>query len=272
MPQFTPSGIPKLTVVSVIDILAVAVLIYNFFLMVRGRRAAHVLSGIWVLLVAYLIAVWAHMELLRSVLAAMAPYTAIALIVMFQAEIRRMLARIGRVRWLGLGGQLEQREVADDILLAVRQMAEQKMGALMVIERDIGLRTFIESGVALDARVSRDLLCSIFHPGGAMHDGAVIIQGDRVAAAACFLPLTTNPALSRQLGTRHRAAIGVTEETDALAIVVSEETGQISVAARGEIESGISIENLQEWLTSNAAGRERGVSGASSQEWKRVQS
>lgn len=105
---FTPPGIPKLTVVSVIDILAVAVLIYNFFLMVRGRRAAHVLSGIWVLLIAYLLAVWAHMELLRSVLAALAPYTAIALIVMFQAEIRRMLARIGRVRWLGLGGQLER--------------------------------------------------------------------------------------------------------------------------------------------------------------------
>lgn len=145
------------------------------------------------------------------------------------------------------------------------------MGALMVIERDIGLRTFIESGVALDARVSRDLLLSIFHTGGAMHDGAVIIQGDRVAAAACFLPLTTNPALSRQLGTRHRAAIGVTEETDALAIVVSEETGQISVAARGEIDSGISIETLQEWLTNNAAGRENGVSKAARPEWKRVQ-
>lgn len=272
MPHFTSPGIPKLTVISVIDILAVAVLIYNFFLMVRGRRAAHVLSGIWVLLIAYLIAVWAHMELLRSVLAALAPYTAIALIVMFQAEIRRMLARIGRVRWFGLGGQLERREVADDILLAVRQMSEQKMGALMVIERDIGLRTFIESGVALDARVSRDLLLSIFHTGGAMHDGAVIIQGDRVAAAACFLPLTTNPALSRQLGTRHRAAIGVTEETDALAIVVSEETGQISVAARGEIDSGISIETLQEWLTSNTAGREDGLSGARRPEWKRAQS
>lgn len=255
MPQFSLPAIPKLTVTSVIDILAVAVLIYNFFLMVRGRRAAHVLSGIWVLLIAYLIAVWAHLELLRSVLAAMAPYTAIALIVMFQAEIRRMLARIGRIRWFGLGGQLERREVVDDILLAVRQMAEEKTGALIVIERDIGLRTFVESGVALDAKVSRDLLCSIFHTGGAMHDGAVIIQGDRVAAAACFLPLTTNPALSRRLGTRHRAAIGVTEETDALAIVVSEETGQISVAARGDLEGDVSMERLQDWLTRSTSGR-----------------
>ena len=187
----------------------------------------------------------------------MAPYTAIALIVMFQAEIRRMLARIGRVRWLGLGGQLERREVVDDILLAVRQMAEEKTGALIVIERDIGLRTFIESGVALDARVSRDLLCAIFHPGGAMHDGAVIVQGDRVAAAACFLPLTTNPTLSRRLGTRHRAAIGVTEDTDALAVVVSEETGQISVASRGDLEANVFSSGYRSWLTPHTAGRRR---------------
>src|ERR1700689_3266419 len=137
MPTFALPAMPKVTITAVIDVLAVAVLIYNFFLMVRGRRAAHVLSGIWVLVVAYLVAVWAHLDLLRTALAAMAPYTAIALIVMFQAEIRRMLARIGRVRWLGLGGQLEQREVVDDILLAVRQMSEQKTGALIVIEGDI---------------------------------------------------------------------------------------------------------------------------------------
>lgn len=272
MPQFLQPVIPRLTVTSVIDILAVAVLIYNFFLMVRGRRAAHVLSGIWVLVFAYLVAVWAHLELLRSVLAALAPYTAIALIVIFQAEIRRMLARIGRVRWLGLGGQLERREVVDDILLAVRQMAEEKRGALIVIERDIGLRTFIESGVALDARVSRDLLLSIFHPGGEMHDGAVIVQGDHVAAAACFLPLTTNPQLSRQLGTRHRAAIGVTEETDALAIVVSEETGHISVASRGDLEPNVTIERVQAWLTQQSSGPAADENGAPDAEFKRVQS
>ncbi len=272
MPQFVQLVIPKLTLRAVIDILAVAVLIYNFFLMVRGRRAAHVLSGIWVLLVAYLVAVWAHLELLRTVLAAMAPYTAIALIVMFQAEIRRMLARIGRVRWLGLGGQLERREVVDDILLAVGQMSEEKTGALIVVERDIGLRTFVESGVALDARVSRDLLCAIFHPGGAMHDGAVVVQGDRVAAAACFLPLTTNPQLSRRLGTRHRAAIGVTEETDAVAIVVSEETGHISVASRGDLEPNVSIERLQSWLTNRTSARVPESQSEPDSEFKQVQS
>ncbi len=239
----------KLTPIAIIDILAVAFLIYQFILIVRGRRAAHVLTGLWILVVAYLIAVWARLELLRTVLAALAPYTAIALIVMFQSEIRRTLSRIGRSRWLGLGGQLERREMVDEIILAIQQMAEWKTGALIVVEREIGLRTFVESGVALDARVSRDLLCAIFHPGGALHDGAVIVQGDRVAAAACFLPLTVNPALLRRQGTRHRAAIGITEETDALAVVVSEETRQISIAARGDIEPDVSLDRVRERLS-----------------------
>lgn len=267
-----PLIIAKLKPASVIDVLAVAILIYNFFSMVRGRRAAHVLVGLAVLLAAYFLAVWAHLDLLRSVLAALAPYSAIALIVVFQSEIRRTLARLGRIRWLGLGGQLERREMVDDILLAVQQMAEDKVGLLIVIERDIGLRTFVESGVALDARVSRELLCSIFQPGGALHDGAVIIQGDRVAAAACFLPLTTNPGMLRKHGTRHRAAIGVTEETDAIAVVVSEETGQISIAARGDLETDVPLERVQEWLLHHTSGRLPRLSGEPEAELRRVSS
>src|SRR5207244_11248390 len=127
------------------------------------------------------------------------------------------------------------REYASEILLAVEQLAAQEAGALIVLERDIGLRTFIESGVRMESLISRDLLLSIFTPGLPLHDGAVIVQKDRIAAAACFLPLTTNPALSQQLGTRHRAAIGITEETDCFSIVVSEETGRISVAVAGEL-------------------------------------
>src|SRR5581483_6077737 len=165
--------------------------------------------------------------LLRNLLATLAPYTGFALIVMFQSELRRMLARIGRRPFAGFT-QLERREVADEILLALAQLSQQKIGALIVVERKIGMRTFIESGVNLDAIISRDLLCSIFQPLGALHDGAVIVQGDRVAAAACFLPLTTNPQLSSTLGTRHRAAIGITEEADCTALVVSETTGRIS--------------------------------------------
>jgi diadenylate cyclase len=270
VPQILFPVVPKLTVTAVVDILAVAVLIYQFILIIRGRRAAHILTGIWILGIVYLIAVWTHLELLRSVLAGLAPYTAIALIVMFQSEIRRLLARIGRAQWLGLGGQLERRELADEIILALEQIVEVKNGALIVVEREIGLRTFVESGVAVDALVSRDLLCSIFHTGGALHDGAVIVQGDRVAAAACFLPLTTNPQMQRRLGTRHRAAIGITEETDALALVVSEETRQISIASRGDLEPDVTLDRVRERLTrhSSASRKSDTLSG---RDWNQVE-
>jgi diadenylate cyclase len=259
--------IPKITPTAVVDIIAVAILIYNFALVMRGRRAVNILSGLSIVGIVYGIAVATHLELLRSVLAALAPYTAIALIVMFQSELRRLLARIGRSRWLGLGGQLERRELADEILLAVGHMAEERTGVLIVVERDIGLRTFVESGVALDANVSRDLLCAIFIRGGALHDGAVIIQGSRAAAAACFLPLTTNPSLSRRLGTRHRAAIGVTEETDALAIVVSEETGQIAISFRGDIEPNVTLDRVREMLLRHS-GRQSGLEPVPEPEWR----
>jgi diadenylate cyclase len=271
MLQITLPVIPKLTLTSVIDILAVAFLIYQFMLMVRGRRAAYILGGIGVLTFVYVGAGWAKLELLRSVLAAIAPYTAIGLIVMFQSEIRRLLVRLGRSRWLGLGGQLERREVVEEIILAAEQMSEMKTGALIVMERDIGLRTFIESGVPLNAAVSRDLLCAIFHPGGALHDGAVIIHGEHVAAAACFLPLAMNPGKLRKLGTRHRAAIGVTEETDCLAVVVSEESGHISVAARGDLEPNISIERLRERLTFPSYSRKQPREPVREREWKQAE-
>jgi diadenylate cyclase len=271
MPQISLPVIPKLTLTAVIDILAVAVLLYQFILMLRGRRAMHVFGGLLALMVLYLIALALHLNLLRSSLAALAPYTAIALIVMFQAEIRGLLTRVGRVRWLGLGGQLERREVVDEIVLAVQQMIEDKTGALIVVEREIGLRTFIESGVALDALVSRDLLCSIFHHGGQLHDGAVIIQGDRIAAAACFLPLHTHPVTIRKIGTRHRAAIGVTEGTDALAVVISEERGHVSIAWREDLEQDVSIDRLRERLIQHATGQPARPDQAPEPEWRRAQ-
>ena len=235
---------PHLTPAAVLDILLVAVLIYQAIHILRGRRAANVLSGIGVLLLLYVVALAAGLDLLRSLLETLAPYTAFALIVMFQSEIRRVLAGMGERRWFTLGTRLEKREAADEILLAVSHLAQHSVGALIVLERDIGLRTFIESGVPVEAQVTRDLLLAIFQPGGALHDGAVIVQGGRLAAAACFLPLTMNPELSRKLGTRHRAAIGVTEETDCLAVVVSEETGKISLAHRGELETDLTVEEL----------------------------
>jgi diadenylate cyclase len=191
----------------------------------------------------YAIATALRLEALRSLLSFIVPYLGLAVIVLFQSEIRRTLARLGRKRWLG-GGEFHAPEVVSEILLALEELAARKIGALIVLERDIGLRTFIESGVRLDARISRDLLMSIFEPGLPLHDGAAIIQRERIAAGACFLPLTTNPALSSQLGTRHRAAIGITEETDCLSLVVSEETGRISVASFGELHSGLTLQEV----------------------------
>lgn len=212
--------------------------------------------GLGVLGVIYAAAVWAKLELLRTILATAAPYTPIALVVMFQAELRRSLARLGRRPFLGVS-QLERHELSQEVVLAVGRLSQTSVGALIVIERKIGLRTFVESGVTLDAVVSRDLLCSIFHPGGVLHDGAVIIQGDRISAAACFLPLTTNPLLMTELGTRHRAALGISEESDCIAIVASEETGKVSVAVFGEIEIDVPLERVEHLLTERVDREEK---------------
>jgi len=238
------SSVPRLNLIAVLDILTVAALIYQLLLIVRGTRAGHILIGILTLVLLYGVAVWAGLEALRSLLSYIVPYTAIAVIILFQSEIRRTLARIGRKRWFGHG--FKRPESIDEILLALGRFAHEKTGALIVLERDIGLRTFVESGVHLDAEISADLLMAIFRPGGALHDGAVIIQKDRVSAAACFLPLSTNPALPANLGTRHRAALGITEESDCLSLVVSEETGELSVAAFGEIHQGLNLNQVDE--------------------------
>jgi diadenylate cyclase len=237
-------ALPSLTFTGVIDILAVAFLIYQGLMIARGTRAGHILIGILMLVGLYVVALYTGLEAVRSLLSFIVPYIALALIILFQSELRRTLARMGRKRWFGHGYQ--RPEFTEDILIAVGRLAAAKTGTLMVIERDIGLRTFIESGVRLDANLSSDLLLAIFHPGAALHDGAAIVQKDRIAAANCFLPLTTNPAVASNLGTRHRASIGITEETDCLSIVVSEETGRISVAAYGELEAGLSLRELDE--------------------------
>jgi len=245
MHRFWPS-LPGFDLTTAIDILVVAFLIYQALMVVRGTRAGHILIGILIMVTLYGVASWAGLEALRALLAFIVPYLGLAIIVLFQSEIRRTLARLGRKRWNPFAAAYWKPETVADILLAVEELAAQKTGALIVLERDIGLRTFVESGVRLESRISRDLLLSIFQVGLPLHDGAVIVQKDRLAAAACFLPLTTNPQLSRKLGTRHRAAIGITEETDCLALVVSEETGRISVAAFGEIVQGLSPKELAE--------------------------
>jgi diadenylate cyclase len=243
IPALLTFEFPRLGPTSVLDILAVALVVYQLLQIVRGTRAAHILAGVLAVIVIYRIAVQLGLETLRSMVSSLAPYTAIAIIVLFQQEIRRVLGRLGRKRLLG-GYHAPQS--TDDILLAIAALSRDKTGALIVLERDVGLRTFVESGVRLDAQVSRDLLLSIFMPGTALHDGAVIIQKDRVAAAACFLPLSVRPEMSSRLGTRHRAGLGITEESDAVALIVSEETGGISVAWGGELEQGVTIERVED--------------------------
>ncbi len=252
------SSLPKLKFTAAIDILVVAFLIYQLLMIVRGTRAGHILIGILTMVAFYGIAVWTGLEALRTVLSYIVPYTAIAVIVLFQSEIRRTLARIGRKRWFARG--FKRPESVDEILLALGRLAQRKAGALIVLERDIGLRTFVESGVRLDAEISADLLMAIFEPGGALHDGAVIVQKDRIGAAACFLPLTTNPAVPPGLGTRHRAAIGITEESDCLSLVASEETGELSLAAHGDIYRGVSLSELDERINAHFGVSKQGPS------------
>ena len=238
-----------MSMLSIIDILLVAFLIYEFLKLIKGTRAIPMLISVIALALAYYIA---HVEPLRTLdwlLTTLLPYAIFALIVVFGAEIRHVLARLGRRLVTGRLAAGPGNDNYDDIVLAAKQFSENLTGALIVIEREIGLRTFIESGVPLDANLSFDLLTTIFRPSAPLHDGAVIVQKDRIAAAACFLPLSMNPVLSTQLGTRHRAAIGVTEESDAISVVVSEETGGISLAVGGAIERNIDAEQLRQRLS-----------------------
>lgn len=233
---------------AVIDILLVALLIYEFLKLIRGTRATPMLLGVLVLALAFITARFAELRTLDWLMTTLLPYGIFALIVVFAGEIRHALARLGR-KLTSSRSNAANADSYDDVVLAANLFSQNQTGALMVIEREIGLRTYIESGVALDAHISYDLLATIFRPSAPLHDGAVIIQKDRIAAAACFLPLSINPVLSTQLGTRHRAGIGITEESDALAVIVSEETGAISVAVGGQIERDVTPEELRERLS-----------------------
>jgi diadenylate cyclase len=239
---------PQVSAVSVIDIALVAIIIYEFLVLIKGTRAVPILTGVGGLALAFYLAHTFQLKTINWLVGTLLPYAIFALIVVFQAEIRFALAKIGRKLTLSRVSAAVA-ESYDDIVLAANLFAQNQTGALVVIERDIGLRTYIESGVPMDAQMSYDLLATIFRPSAPLHDGAVIIQKDRIAAAACFLPLSMNPVLSTQLGTRHRAGIGITEETDAIAVIVSEETGAISIAVAGNIERDISVEALRERLS-----------------------
>ena len=245
----------RLDVRSALDILIIAILIYYLLKLLRGTRAVQMVVAIVLLVFFYRGAQWARLEMVEWLLTTLLPYVAIALIILFQPEIRRALSRFGRNLSLMRFASHNPKASYDDIVMAAEYFSQNRIGALMVVERQAGLRTYIESGIPLDAKLSYDLLLSIFRPGSPLHDGAVIIEGSRVAAAGCFLPLSLNPMISKQLGTRHRAAIGITEDSDAVVVLVSEETGSISVASAGAIDTNLTPEELSDRLNEMVSRR-----------------
>src|SRR5438046_3823181 len=239
-----------------VDILIVTVLIYEVLHLIRGTRAVQMGLGAGVLVALFYGSRWGHLETVHWLVRNLVGYIVFAVIVLFQSDIRRALAHLGRGPFFRYFAKPESAEESiEELVVAAGMLASQRIGAIIAIERQIGLRNYIEGGIPLDAQLTYDLLLSIFQPSSPLHDGAVIVQDDKVAAAACFLPLTVNPKLSKELGSRHRAAIGLTEENDSIAIVVSEETGNISIVADGQIDFGLTSEDLRAHLRSLVLAR-----------------
>jgi len=248
MPTWMPELLhwPAITWWDVVDVAIVSLVIYEVLTAIRGTRAVQMAVGSGVLVALYYVSRWGHLQTVNWLIRNLVGYIVFAAIVLFQSDIRRTLAHMGRARFFRYLLKTESEEESiEELTVAATQLSAQRIGAIIVIERQIGLRNYIEGGVPLDAALTYDLLVSIFQTRSPLHDGAVIVQKDRVAAAACFLPLTLNPQLARSLGTRHRAAIGLTEENDAVAIIVSEETGAISLALEGRIERGLDADGLR---------------------------
>jgi diadenylate cyclase len=232
-----------------IDVALVSIIVYRVLLIIRGTRAERMLLGLAVLLVTAFFSKYLDMHTMDWLVQSFWAQVVVALIVLFQPEIRRALAQMGESSLLQNFTPAEELKSLEEIVRAAVSLANRKIGALVVIERDVSLKDYVEIGTSLDARVSKELLVSIFHPASPIHDGAVVIRGNRVVAAGCFLPISLGADLSKNLGTRHRAGVGITEETDAVAIVVSEETGTIAVAIDGKLETYVDMGSLRDILT-----------------------
>lgn len=232
-----------------LEVLLLYAIIYAFLRFTEGSRGAGVLKGVaffvlFVLLAVSILARWWNLEQVRLILHFAGGAAITALIVIFQPELRRALAKLGQTPFLGvfMRGRVD---IVEEIVCAVGRLSKNKIGALVAFERDVDLSGYVERGVSRDAEVRSELVLTIFYPGTELHDGAVVLQGGRIAAAGCLFPFTDNPALDPQIGTRHRAGIGITEETDAICVIVSEETGIISLAVGGELERGFEPRQLE---------------------------
>lgn len=229
----------------VIDILIVSYIVYKLILLVRGTRAVQLLQGIFVVVLAWALSFLFQLNTLQWLMNQMFTYGVMALIIIFQPELRRALEQLGRGRLFGRNKVDEEvNERINELVKTVHFLSRRKIGALIVFERKTGLSDYMETGIPLEAKISSELLINIFIPNTPLHDGAVIIRHDRIMAAGCYLPLSENPFISKELGTRHRAGIGLTEVSDAVSVIVSEETGQISLALNGQIVRDIDEESL----------------------------
>ena len=246
-----PNMMPPFRLADVIDILVVTLIVFQVLMLVRRTRAVQLAIGLGLLFAAYVVSQWLQLYTLQWLLSRVGFIVPIALLVLFQPELRRLFEQLGRggVSLVGFHANGLDREarirLVNDVARAARILGSRKIGALIILERRVGLADFIETGIRIDGIATVQLLINIFFPNTPLHDGALIIRGNRVLAAGCLLPLTVRPGLSRALGTRHRAGIGITEETDAVAVVVSEETGTLSLAREGRITRGLTEEELK---------------------------
>jgi diadenylate cyclase len=232
-----------------VEIAIVAVLFYRILLLLRGTRAIQILLGFLFLLVVDGVSRLLGLTLIEFILERFFSFGVFGVLVVFQPELRSALAHLGQNRLLRVFSRLEEKEIAEEIAEAAEELSRNKVGAIVAIEREVGLGEFIDTGTPLQARVSAPLLQNIFTPYSLLHDGAAIIRGDEIVAAGAILPLTQFPVTDKSLGTRHRAALGLSEETDALVVVVSEETGQISIAHRGKLQRNLDGQHLSDILS-----------------------
>lgn len=227
------------------DVLIVSYLIYKVFQLVRGTRAVQLLKGIFLVVVTWAIATWLNLYTLKWLMNQMFSWGIVTVVIIFQPELRRALEQLGRGKLFSRNGaDQDVNQQINEVIKAVNYMSRRKIGALIVFERKTGLNEYIESGIKMESSMSSELFINIFIPNTPLHDGAVIVRGSQIMAAACYLPLSENPFISKELGTRHRAAIGISEVCDAISVVVSEETGQVSLAMNGQIVRDIKEESL----------------------------
>jgi diadenylate cyclase len=238
----------KFTLADLIDVALVAFLFYRVLILMKGTRSAQIVLGVFLLFFISFLAFWFRLEGLKWLITNIATVGILVLVIVFQPELRNALAQIGHNKLFRLFFRYEKSKTLDELIKAAVRLSQMRYGGLLVIEREIGLKDLIETGKAINAEVSAELLVTIFTPYTPLHDGAAIVQGDYVVAVACTLPLTQNPRYGKLFGMRHKAAIGVTEESDAIAMVVSEETGKISIAYKGVLYQNIDKSTLKEKL------------------------